>query len=308
MNDTNIKYIVQEIEEQHERKVKKHKKSKVEYNCFTKKQFKQYQKTMSTAEEPIDITTIGSTTLKQVDISKKAKNQDKYAKQLDHGRFKSNYTVDTVAFERELDPAEVSYAINDSAPLKVVGLETELRLYKKWHWYISHYISVGNYDFVAVCKNWVVLLLAILIILIPVGTSTLVYITNQPQNGERIETSGDEWNGILPPSGKNSIGSSDVTQFPGYSHIVVTRTDPNFPLVNFGTNNVAFEYVLVDSEGEVLHTSSKIGPGKMLNFAMGRLYDETGLYDLTMKINTYDLVSGAVCTGVSMDIVLEIQP
>lgn len=115
-----------------------------------------------------------------------------------------------------------------------------------------------------------------------------------------------DWDGSMPKSGKDSVAAEETIVFPGYSVIVLEDCNGTVDLINPTTNTVDFTYTLLDANGEELYTTSKIRPGKFVPFSIGKLFNAHGSYSCQFVVNTYDVNTGAECTGVTIPITLTI--
>lgn len=301
-----IRYIVEDVENG---KIGHYKKTDTKFTYLTNKNFKQLKETCK--QENTDIPVIcGNVVLKPCDLQKIDDSRRVNGNLVESTAAIEQQEFDTVVFEKEL-PDATAYTRRN---VRVVGLETKLCYDKKFTWYTKGYLNVEENTYVRYCRSWIPILILILGLcfcgILGYSGYKIYEKNNTPTKYVETDPNYEDdqyiWEGDLPKSGKDSVASEDTTTFPGYGVVVINKETPTVDLVNPIVNTVDFTYTLCDTEGKELYTTSKIRPGKYVPFAIGKLYNIVGSYQLSLIINTYDINTGEECVSVTIPITLEV--
>ena len=121
----------------------------------------------------------------------------------------------------------------------------------------------------------------------------------------KIEDSSD-WDGNSPTSGKNSKASSESFDVLSYQDIYLSEENKTVNLINPKGNTVYFKYTIKDKGGDVIESTSLIEPNKMVE---RDLYSKLhkGKHDLVFEIETFDIDTQEVCTGVDLNVRVYIE-
>lgn len=160
--------------------------------------------------------------------------------------------------------------------------------------YTSKYIKVGAYDYIAVKKSFLIVLLPILIgVLLGVVVLFSKLTSDNEVYSPVIE--GVDIDLSNPPM----LGDQEAIDVPGLENTyILTSKNKSIKLINPNGNTVFFKYNIIVDNTVILKTDN-ILPNKMV---VANLYDllEAGIYDVTVHLETYDILTGVKTTPVNL--------
>lgn len=121
-----------------------------------------------------------------------------------------------------------------------------------------------------------------------------------------IEEDAEDWDGTVP-SDDSVAGSAEDIEIVGYERITVTKENPYVQLINPTGNTVYFKYAIMSPDKQkVVMTTNLIPPGKYVQWnAREELLP--GEYDVPLLLSTYDLATQSPCNGANLYLHITVQ-
>jgi hypothetical protein len=174
------------------------------------------------------------------------------------------------------------------------------------------YVQVNEKTFVRLIdKRLGDMLIPCLIAVLLLSFIILICTQNQEAAKDNITLSiaeSTEWSKELPDNNVNEE-IIEYTDIPGYGDLTVSEEDPYVNLINLPGNTVLMSYTIVNDETEevIYETEGVIEAGKMVPVDFYNLLGESGVYDLTFVIHTYDDTTQAACNTVDQNVQVTVK-
>ena len=105
-----------------------------------------------------------------------------------------------------------------------------------------------------------------------------------------------------PPSKTGTIA------FAGFVNYKVSQRSPNIRLENPASNRVEMVFTLTDkASGTLISRTEKVKPGNYAYINVMDFYSKTGVYDVYIKISTFEPVTGKEKNGLEQTIQIQVN-
>ena len=96
-----------------------------------------------------------------------------------------------------------------------------------------------------------------------------------------------------------------ITEIPGYSDMVIDRSNREIRLINPEHNQVFFKYTII-CNGNSIYQTKYIVPSHMVKVNLYELLDQ-GNYDVVLKLETRDIQSKQACNSANIRLHLMVK-
>lgn len=96
-----------------------------------------------------------------------------------------------------------------------------------------------------------------------------------------------------------------LTEIPGYSDMVIDKSNCEIRLINPEHNQVFFRYTIV-CNGNSIYQTEYISPGHMVKVNLYELLDQ-GNHAVVLKLETYDIQSKQACNSANIQLQIMVE-